>query len=65
VSELIMDITLTVNGEPVSSASTPRTTLVDFLRDDLALDRQHVGCEHGVCGAPAPCGSTARSCAAA
>jgi carbon-monoxide dehydrogenase small subunit len=51
VSELIMDITLTVNGEPVSERVDARTTLVDFLRDDLALTGSHVGCEHGVCGA--------------
>ena len=46
-----MDITLTVNGEPVSERVDARTTLVDFLRDDLALTGSHVGCEHGVCGA--------------
>jgi carbon-monoxide dehydrogenase small subunit len=28
-----------------------RKSLVDFLRDDLALTGSHVGCEHGVCGA--------------
>jgi carbon-monoxide dehydrogenase small subunit len=28
-----------------------RKTLVDFLREDLALTGSHVGCEHGVCGA--------------
>ena len=27
------------------------TTLVDFLREGLALTGSHVGCEHGVCGA--------------
>ncbi len=26
-------------------------TLVDFLRERLALTGSHVGCEHGVCGA--------------
>ena len=51
MSELRMDITLTVNGEPVSERVDARTTLVDFLRDDLALTGSHVGCEHGVCGA--------------
>jgi len=29
----------------------PRTTLADFLREDLELTGTHVGCEHGVCGA--------------
>jgi carbon-monoxide dehydrogenase small subunit len=45
------DISLIVNGEPVSERVEPRHTLVDFLRDDLALTGSHVGCEHGVCGA--------------
>jgi len=46
-----LDISLTVNGEPVSERVEPRRTLVDFLREDLALTGSHVGCEHGVCGA--------------
>jgi len=45
------DITLTVNGERVSERIEARKTLVDFLREDLALTGSHVGCEHGVCGA--------------
>jgi carbon-monoxide dehydrogenase small subunit len=45
------DITLTVNGEPVAETVEARTTLVDFLREQLALTGSHVGCEHGVCGA--------------
>ena len=45
------DIRLTVNGETVIEAVEPRTTLVDFLREQLALTGSHVGCEHGVCGA--------------
>jgi carbon-monoxide dehydrogenase small subunit len=40
-----------VNGDPVHERIDPRKTLVDFLRDDLALTGSHVGCEHGVCGA--------------
>ncbi len=28
-----------------------RTTLVDFLREQVGLTGTHVGCEHGVCGA--------------
>ena len=45
------DITLTVNGETVSERVEARKSLVDFLREDLALTGSHVGCEHGVCGA--------------
>ncbi|HEX3440964.1 MAG TPA: (2Fe-2S)-binding protein [Pseudolabrys sp.] len=47
----MIDISLTVNGEPVDEQVEARTTLVDFLREDLALTGSHVGCEHGVCGA--------------
>jgi aerobic carbon-monoxide dehydrogenase small subunit len=45
------DITVRVNGETMSARVEARTTLVDFLRDDLSLTGTHVGCEHGVCGA--------------
>ncbi len=46
-----LEISLRVNGEDVSARVEPRKTLVDFLREDLALTGTHVGCEHGVCGA--------------
>jgi carbon-monoxide dehydrogenase small subunit len=46
-----LDISLTVNGEAVSERVEPRQTLVDFLREVLALTGSHIGCEHGVCGA--------------
>jgi carbon-monoxide dehydrogenase small subunit len=45
------DVSLTVNGEPVHERVDARATLVDFLRETLALTGSHVGCEHGVCGA--------------
>jgi aerobic carbon-monoxide dehydrogenase small subunit len=51
VSLFHLDITLNVNGETISARVEPRKTLVDFLREDLALTGSHVGCEHGVCGA--------------
>jgi carbon-monoxide dehydrogenase small subunit len=51
MSDLALDIALTVNGETVTERVEPRTSLVDFLRDDLGLTGSHVGCEHGVCGA--------------
>ena len=44
-------ITLVVNGESVHETVEARQSLVDFLRDNLALTGSHVGCEHGVCGA--------------
>jgi len=44
-------IHLRVNGTAYERSVEPRTTLVDFLRDELALKGTHVGCEHGVCGA--------------
>jgi aerobic carbon-monoxide dehydrogenase small subunit len=44
-------ITLVVNGESVHETVEARQSLVDFLRETLALTGSHVGCEHGVCGA--------------
>ncbi len=44
-------IKVTVNGKLVRSSVEPRTHLVDFLREELALKGSHLGCEHGVCGA--------------
>ncbi len=59
-----MRIALTVNGRPVEAEVAPRTSLADFLREQLLLTGTHVGCEHGICGA---CtveinGEIARSC---
>ncbi len=44
-------ISLSVNGKLLEGEAEPRTSLADFLRDDLALIGTHIGCEHGVCGA--------------
>jgi carbon-monoxide dehydrogenase small subunit len=51
MSDHALDISLTVNGDSVVERVDARKTLVDFLREDLALTGSHVGCEHGVCGA--------------
>jgi carbon-monoxide dehydrogenase small subunit len=51
MNERFHSITLVVNGEEVRETIDARKTLVDFLREDLALTGSHVGCEHGVCGA--------------
>jgi carbon-monoxide dehydrogenase small subunit len=44
-------IKLTVNGTQHTLDIEERTTLLDALRDHLALKGAHAGCEHGVCGA--------------
>jgi carbon-monoxide dehydrogenase small subunit len=46
-----MTVQIKVNGVIQPRDVEPRTTLVDFLRDELGLTGTHVGCEHGVCGA--------------
>ena len=51
MTERIHDVSITVNGEEVRETVEARKTLVDFLREGLALTGSHVGCEHGVCGA--------------
>ncbi len=50
MSDLVA-ITLTVNGQVVRAFVEPRTSLVDFLRNDLSLTGTHIGCEMGSCGA--------------
>jgi aerobic-type carbon monoxide dehydrogenase small subunit (CoxS/CutS family) len=44
-------IRTTVNGRSCEGSVEARTTLADFLREDLGLTGTHLGCEHGVCGA--------------
>lgn len=46
-----MKVSLTVNGRVREVEVEPRKTLLDTLREDLALVGSHTGCEHGVCGA--------------
>jgi carbon-monoxide dehydrogenase small subunit len=55
---------LNVNGTHRQIDVEPRTTLLDALREQLALKGSHAGCEHGVCGACTVLidGQTARSC---
>jgi carbon-monoxide dehydrogenase small subunit len=57
-------IQLTVNGVEQHGLVESRRSLVDFLREDLALTGTHVGCEHGVCGACTVLvnGRTTRAC---
>ncbi|HYD45136.1 MAG TPA: 2Fe-2S iron-sulfur cluster-binding protein [Phenylobacterium sp.] len=46
-----MQITLTVNGEPRSLEVDVRASLLDVLRENLALKGSKKGCDHGQCGA--------------
>src|SRR5215471_17867207 len=60
----LLDVRLTVNGKTREGRCEPRTLLVDFLRDNLALTGTHAGCEHGICGSCTILfnGEAARSC---
>ena len=44
-------VTMKVNGKEVTADVEPRTLLVEFLRQNLALTGTHVGCDTRQCGA--------------
>jgi xanthine dehydrogenase YagT iron-sulfur-binding subunit len=44
-------LTLKVNGQSHALQLDPRTTLLDCLRENLALPGTKKGCDHGQCGA--------------
>ena len=46
-----MQIAMTVNQQAIEAEVEPRTLLVDFLREQLALTGTHVGCDTSQCGA--------------
>lgn len=46
-----VNIRVSVNGGVREAEAEPRTTLADFLREQLGLTGTHLGCEHGACGA--------------
>ena len=45
-----MEVTVTVNGEPVTRDVEARLLLVHFLRDELGLTGTHWGCDTSNCG---------------
>src|SRR4051794_23867204 len=45
------DLALTINGERREIAVDTRATLLDVLREELALTGAKKGCDHGQCGA--------------
>ena len=44
-------VRLTVNGRAIEALVEPRTLLIHFLREELALKGAHIGCETSHCGA--------------
>jgi carbon-monoxide dehydrogenase small subunit len=51
MSEALYSIAVEVNGTQRASQVSARTSLVDWLREQLHLTGTHIGCEHGICGA--------------
>src|SRR5258708_13103923 len=45
------DVTMKVNGAEVEGLVDPRTLLVHFIRENLALTGTHIGCETTHCAA--------------
>ena len=46
-----MEVTITINGTPVTSEVEPRKLLVHFVREDAGLRGTHWGCDTSNCGA--------------
>ncbi|NIG57419.1 (2Fe-2S)-binding protein [Chitinophaga sp. Cy-1792] len=50
-TSLKVPVSLHINGKPYQLSLEPRTTLLDLLREQLALTGTKKGCDHGQCGA--------------
>lgn len=48
---MTITVTMTVNGQSVTRDVEPRTLLVQFIREHLALTGTHIGCDTSQCGA--------------
>jgi xanthine dehydrogenase YagT iron-sulfur-binding subunit len=51
VTPVLLQISLTVNGEKRTLDVDTRTSLLDLLRERLGLTGSKKGCDHGQCGA--------------
>lgn len=49
--DVVLEVSITVNGTAHRSQVEPRTLLVHHLRENLGLTGTHVGCDTGYCGA--------------
>jgi carbon-monoxide dehydrogenase small subunit len=47
----MVNVSMSVNGTPVSGEVEERTLLVQFLRENLRLTGTHIGCDTSQCGA--------------
>ena len=45
-----VEVTLRLNGRELTTVVSPRTTLLDWLRDDAGLTGAKKGCNEGACG---------------
>jgi len=50
-ADLLHEVSLTVNGKPVTATVDSRTLLVELIREELRLTGTHVGCDTSQCGA--------------
>ena len=48
---MTINVSMKVNGKPVSAAVEERTLLVTYIRENLRLTGTHVGCDTAQCGA--------------
>jgi carbon-monoxide dehydrogenase small subunit len=64
MSDEKQQVTLTINGEPVTAEIEPRLLLVHFIREVANLTGTHIGCDTTSCGACAVLvnGVPAKSC---
>jgi aerobic carbon-monoxide dehydrogenase small subunit len=64
MSDVKQQVTLTINGQPVTAEIEPRLLLVHFIREVANLTGTHIGCDTTSCGACAVIvnGVPAKSC---